>query len=131
MHGGRWASGSHIQRWELRRFGVVRVVGKSRDVFLDFDDRRVPRLYPVWRLCRLVGVTPVFVETFRTRKGWHLWIRLRESLTNAERVAFQACAGSDVRREELNLMRVVAIRRRDPGPYWRQRWNLLFDHKLK
>jgi hypothetical protein len=107
------------------------VVGKSRDVFLDFDDRRVPRLYPVWRLCRLVGVTPVFVETFRTRKGWHLWIRLRESLTNAERVAFQACAGSDVRREELNLMRVVAIRRRDPGPYWRQRWNLLFDHKLK
>lgn len=130
MHGGRWASGSRSQAWELRRFGVVRVTGGPHDVFLDFDLRRVPRLYPVWRLCRLVGVRPVWIETFRTRKGWHVWIRLRERLTAGERVAFQACAGSDVRREELNLMRVVSIRRRDPGPFWRERWNILFERKL-
>ena len=125
------ADGSNLQRWELQRFGVVRQIGGSHDVFLDFDTRRVPRLYPLWRLARLVGVCPVFIETFRTRKGWHVWIRLRETLTNAERVAFQACAGSDPRREELNLMRVIAIRRHDPGPFWRQRWNLLFERKIR
>jgi len=129
--GPRWRSGSDSREWKLYRFGVVRVVGGKRDIFLDFDHHRIPRLYPLWRLCRLVGVVPVFIESFRTRKGWHVWIKLRESLTNAERVAFQACAGSDVRREELNLMRVVAIRRSDPGSFWRNRWNLLFTFKLR
>ena len=128
--GERLASGSRLQEWTLQRFGVVRQTGGPHDVFLDFDSRGVPRLYPLWRLCRLVGVVPIWIETFRTRKGWHVWIRLREKLTNAERVAFQACAGSDPRREELNLMRVVSIRRRDPGPFWRNRWNILFHHKL-
>jgi len=119
------------QAWEVRRIGVIRTVGGPHDVFLDFDlGAVVPRLHPIWRLCRLVGLRPVWIESFRTRKGWHVWIRLRERLTPAERVAFQACAGSDPRREELNLMRVVAIRRNDPGPYWRERWNLLFERKL-
>lgn len=97
---------------------------------MDFDRVRVPQLRPLWILCRKVAVTPVYIESYRTRKGWHVWIRIRESLTAAERVAFQACAGSDPRREELNLMRVLAIRRHRIGRPWSERWNLLFATKL-
>jgi len=49
----------------------------------------------------------------------------------AELVAFQACCGSDQRRETLNLMRVLAIRKTPiTSPFWRDRWNLLFSEKL-
>jgi hypothetical protein len=117
-------------RWSFQRFGVVRVVGGPRDVLLDFDRPAAPRLFPIWSVCRLVGVRPACVEYFRTRKGWHLWIRLQRPLEPAERVALQAVLGSDPRRETLNLMRVLAIRRNNIRGHWRTRWNLLFSTKL-
>jgi len=50
----------------------------------------------------------------------------------AEQVAAQAILGSDKKREELNLMRVLAIRRNPKLDRWtRERWNLLFDYKIK
>ncbi len=81
-------------------------------------------------MLRKLGLRPAFIEYFRTRKGWHVWIRLRRGLDRGERVALQALLGSDPRREELNLMRVIGIRRNGIRGEWSERWNLLFRHKL-
>ena len=58
-------------------------------------------------------------------------IRLTRALAPAETVAVQALLGSDSRREALNLMRAMSVSRRDPGAFWRRRWNLLFSYKLQ
>jgi hypothetical protein len=98
---------------------------------LDYDFRRVPRVRPLWAVCRIVGVRPLTIRTDRTRRGWHVLIVLAERLCPAEIVALQAIMGSDDRREALNLMRVIAIRKRPPAPFWRDRWNILFERKLQ
>jgi hypothetical protein len=105
-----------------------------RFLYLDFDfrrpDRRSPRLRPIFTVLRIVGVRPdrqrgILLE--RTRRGWHVIIKLREKLKPAETVALQACMGSDGRREALNLMRARCHR---VTPYWGRRWNILFSGKL-
>jgi len=91
----------------------------------------MPRLRPLWALCRIVGVRPRNLRIDRTRHGWHVVLTLNVRLSRGELVAFQACAGSDLRREALNLMRVIAIRRTRIRGFWSHRWNLLFTEKLK
>lgn len=98
---------------------------------LDFDFRRVPRVRPIWSVFRVVGLRPAWIRTDRTRRGWHVVIGLRENLQPAETVALQAILGSDDRREGLNLMRVIAIRKNPPPAFWKNRWNLLFSSKLQ
>lgn len=68
----------------------------------------------------------------RTRRGWHVVIRLREKLLPSEIVALQSILGSDGRREALNFMRAFAMRQKCNGVtgYWRKRWNILFAGKL-
>lgn len=129
-HGARSASGSHTPAWRLSRFGVVRVIGGPKDLLLDFDRAALPRLRPIWLVLRKVGIRPVFIESYRTRKGWHLWIRLERGIGAGSRVALQSILGSDPRREELNAMRVIAIERNHIRGHWRERWNLLFGGKL-
>jgi hypothetical protein len=90
----------------------------------------VPRLRPIWLVLRKLDLRPRWIETFRTRKGWHVWIKLTRAISRGARVALQAVLGSDPRREELNLMRVIAIERHDIRGTWAERWNLLFAHKL-
>lgn len=97
---------------------------------LDLDRPRVPRFASIYAICRIVGITPRVIRTDRTRRGWHVLIWIRESLTPAETIALQILFGSDNRREALNLMRAIAIRQHDPGPFWRDRWNLLYESKL-
>lgn len=80
---------------------------------------------------RTIGLRPIWLRTDRTRRGWHIVIRLTRALLPAECVALQALLGSDDRRECMNLLRVMSIARRDPGPFWRHRWNLLFSYKLQ
>jgi hypothetical protein len=84
----------------------------------------------MFAVLRTIGLRPVWVRTDRTRRGWHVRIRLTRRLLPAETVALQALLGSDDRRECLNLMRVMSLARQDPGPYFRRRWNLLFKEKL-
>lgn len=111
---------------------------KSNMVYLDFDfprpDRRSPSLRPIFTVLRMVGLRPSrqTIALERTRHGWHVIIQLSERLKPAEIVALQACLGSDRRREALNLMRALALRKRCNGvtPYWRKRWNILFGGKL-
>jgi hypothetical protein len=98
---------------------------------LDYDRRRVPRVGPIYAVCRIAGLRPVWIETRRTRRGWHVRVYFRDALTPAELVAFQAACGSDPRREALNLMRVLAMRRRENvGEFWSARWNLLYEKKI-
>jgi hypothetical protein len=80
---------------------------------------------------RTIGLRPQWLRTDRTRRGWHVIIKLTRSLLPAETVAVQALLGSDSRRESLNLMRAISVQRRDPGAFWRRRWNLLFTYKLQ
>lgn len=97
----------------------------------DYDFRRVPRLRPMFAVLRTIGLRPAWVRTDRTRRGWHVIIKLTRALLPAETVAVQTLLGSDSRRESLNLMRAMSVARTNPGKFWRGRWNLLFSYKLR
>lgn len=120
-------------------------------VFLDYDFRRTPRLAQLFAACHIAGLKVVSIMDRRTKKGWHRVIRLRQRLSPAETVALQAILGSDRRRENLNLMRVLSLRdtvlqqsrvrptharahllRSVPRKANIQlNWNILFHHKLE
>lgn len=74
----------------------------------------------------MLGVSPLFIRHDRTRRGWHVVIRWNRKFEPAERVALQAVLGSDVKRETLNLMRVIGGRHRG-----NKRWNILYSHKIR
>lgn len=113
------------------RVGKVDHYADSRTAFIDIDRRTAPQLRPFYAVCRIVHVRPLWICYRRTTHGWHVIIRLRDRLERAELVAFQACCGSDPRREALNLMRVLGIRRNEiTDPFWLKRWNILYAGKL-
>lgn len=117
--------------FDFHRIGRIAHDVDLHCAYLDMDRRAIPRLRPLWAVCRIVGLRPMWIETRRTRHGWHVRIKLHDRLEPAELVAFQACCGSDSRREALNLMRVLAIRRNQiTDPFWLKRWNLLYADKL-
>jgi hypothetical protein len=132
---GKHGSGLHPylgqDSWTLTRFGHVPETYDAKWVLCDYDFRRVPRVRPMFAVLRTIGLRPVLLRTDRTRRGWHVLIKLSRALQPAETVAVQALLGSDSRRESLNLMRAMSVVRRDPGPFWRRRWNLLFSSKLR
>ena len=115
----------------MRRWGRVEELANPRHLLLDYDRAKTPSLRDVYRVARIAGFGVEWVRHDRTRRGWHVVIRTDRKLLPAEQVALQAILGSDPRRELLNIMRVIAIRRRDPGVEWRGRWNILFSGKLK
>ena len=108
---------------------------KRNLAYLDFDFKRPaqesPRINPLFVVSRLVGVIPESFCYERTRRGWHIIIHLRENLAPAELVALQACLGSDRRREALNLMRVLGMKRYGVTDFWKRRWNILYSEKLR
>lgn len=75
----------------------------------------------------MLHINPTWIRHDRTKRGWHVSVRLSKSLSPAEIVALQAVLGSDPRRESLNLMRVI-FQRWERAP---QRWNLLYREKLR
>jgi len=117
--------------WTLSRFGRVDDTARPSLLLCDYDFRRVPRMRPMMAVLRTIGLRPIWLRTDRTRRGWHVIIKLTRALQPAETVAVQALLGSDSRRESLNLMRAMSVTRRDPGRFWRGRWNLLFSSKLQ
>lgn len=117
--------------FQFGRIGKLEHATNLRVAYLDYDRRAIPRLRPIWAVCRIIGVRPLWVESKRTRHGWHVRVCFRNRFTAAELVAFQACCGSDPRREALNLMRVFNMRRSGVrSKFWIDRWNLLFSGKL-
>lgn len=100
-------------------------------VYIDVDRAACPRVVDLYAIFRVIHVRPVWICFRRTRRGWHAIVRLRDRLQSAEIIALQACCGSDPRRETLNLMRVLSIRRAPiRNRFWRRRWNLLYQGKL-
>lgn len=85
----------------------------------------------MFTVARLVGVKPEWFCYERTKRGWHVLIKLQQALRHAEMVALQACLGSDRRREALNLMRVLGMRCYGVTPFWARRWNILYGGKLR
>jgi hypothetical protein len=85
----------------------------------------------MWVTSRIIGLRVNFIRYDRTRRGWHIVIRLERrkrkngGFTPLEKVALQAVFGSDARREALNLMRVINGNGKD------KRWNILYSRKLK
>jgi hypothetical protein len=120
-----------FERLTFAKIGKVKHATDLRCAYLDFDSVGIPLLRPIFAVCRIVGVRPLWIESRRTARGWHLRIRFHNRFEPAELVAFQAACGSDPRRESLNLMRVLNIRRHGAAPFWRKRWNLLYSEKLK
>jgi len=97
---------------------------------LDFDRRRTPRLRYLFVGLRLLGLHVRWMRDDRTVKGWHRTICLEESLSPSELVALQAVLGSDPRRENLNLMRVLRTRHNGFTRFQERRWNILYSRKL-
>lgn len=110
--------------------GLLSSAVNPRELLCDFDFARGPSLRPIWVTLRICDLRPTFIEYRRTGRGWHVVIGLREDLQPAEQVALQSILGSDRRREGLNMMRVLCIRRVGASSFWRARWNILFRGKL-
>lgn len=139
-------SGGYFQNSKLR-CGVVAETRKANRALLDYDTRthghcgrirhasrrhrvRLPRLAALLETLRIVGVAPRAIGYQRSRHGWHVTIDLRNRLLPAEQVALQCLLGSDVRRERLNLMRVIGLRTIGAPATWKNRWNLFYSRKL-
>jgi len=116
---------------EFKRWGRVQSDHLWRPglVYIDWDHRRTPPMRPVWTGLRICGLRPRWIQHRRTQHGWHVIISLTRRLPAAETVALQAILGSDRRRENLNLMRVLALPKH--SRFFQQRWNLLFLEKAK
>jgi hypothetical protein len=114
------------------RVGVVDRKVEPNMLMLDFDNWRLPRgiQHRLYKALRLQGLHLVNTCYIRTRKGWHIEIRLHEKLEPLETVALQSIMGSDCFRESLNLLRVRAIRKHGSDDFWKKRWNLLYSGKL-
>lgn len=111
--------------------GMMKETTTTNRALLDYNTRAAPRLAWMWAVCRIVGLRARWIRTDRTRRGWHVVIEFSERFTNGELVALQAILESDKRREALNLMRVIAIRKYPHMPhYWKTRWNILYAEKL-
>lgn len=117
---------------------MVKRTTNSTMLYMDYDSpdgrfklaRNGPTLVMLWTVLRALALRPLWIEHDRTARGWHVIIALPEPVTPAEQVAIQAVMGSDRRRELLNVMRVLSIRRKGAPRFWRARWNLLFSRKL-
>ncbi len=70
------------------------------------------------------GLKAKWTRYDRTKRGWHVLIRINRWLEPKETVALQAILGSDPAREVYNLIRAMT------GKMEGGRWNFLFERKL-
>lgn len=126
-------SPSNVRRFfssrEKVRFGcpgVVRYYGSPRTLLLDFDHIWPVTFIMISAVFRHLNLNSECIEYHRTRRGWHVAIRLKgDGLKPAEICALQVLLGSDPRRETFNLSRVLSGKAEK-----NHRWNLLFDYKV-
>lgn len=92
---------------------------------IDLDQRRRPDVRPICRILSALTLTPFSLEVRRSSHHWHVvvWVP-NAKLARADVVAVQLLCGSDPHRELYNLYRALAP---DAPPYWRERWNVLFQ----
>lgn len=127
--GGRFTTGD----FRLERWGRLEKTGQSdaKNLYLDFDFTRAPKVRPILAVLRITDIRASWIEYIRTRRGWHITVRVRDELEPSYTVALQALMGSDNRRECLNLRRVRGMAHKRASKFWKKRWNILFSGKLK
>lgn len=86
---------------------------------------------PIAAAIHQLGLKVSALRYDRTRKGWHVIVFLKEALEPAETVLCQFSCGSDSRRETLNSMRVLGMRKHGASKFWRDRFNILYSEKLR
>jgi hypothetical protein len=126
--------GGHFNKGELSlgKWGIVEEKSEYNKILLDFDTgRRTPMLSGVYVTLRALQLRAIWIRCDRTKKGWHVTIKINHRLECAEIVAIQAICRSDFKRETLNLMRVIAMRKYGASKFWKKRWNILYSGKLK
>lgn len=115
------------------KFGVIDAVSDIPEgyaLFVDYDtDHDTKSFCDISAIARIVDIKPSSVCYKRTRRGWHVIIRLTEKLEPIELVCLQAIYESDPMREALNYMRVKNMHKADA--FWRQRWNILYQRKIE
>ena len=130
--------------FKLGNVGVRNDSYKNRNrsyILLDVDCRkrgrnynsRCPLRYPdiaskIRALRQAIRVSSIIYSP--TRKGWHIIIETTRRLSAIETIALQACLGSDVKRELMNLQRYFGFKGKKIPHFWKDRWNLLFARKL-
>jgi hypothetical protein len=110
-------------------WGIVEEFHAANKIMCDFDTAEIPSP-AVNSLIHTLGLTICWQRWDRTRRGWHLVLKVRERLSDGEIIAAQAILGSDRNRERLNLARAISIRLH-PSAFWRPRINVLFSSKIK
>jgi hypothetical protein len=99
--------------------------GSSPFIKLDYDGELPDDLdYRIAWTCRTVGLAVRYVRCDRTRRGWHVTVRVSRRVDPISLVALQAILGSHAEREAFNLMRVRNLR--NVKPFWRRRWNVFY-----
>lgn len=88
------------------------------------------KLGPIFSALHICGLRAVWIRCDRTRKGWHIVVRLSERLAPAETIALELVCGSDRRRANLDLMRLLEMRKHATEKFWRRRWHILYSEKL-
>lgn len=125
-----WEPAHNLKRaGRFSRWGKIKEFNAPDKILCDFDTPDVPRP-AIFSLCRTIGVCVEFVRFDRTRRGWHCVIKLRQKLTNAERIAASAILGSDPARARLDLCRAISIRLY-PSKFWEKRISVLFERKVR
>jgi len=92
--------------------------------------RRVPRLAPIFVTLRAIGCRADWTCYTRTKHGWHVAFNCVPHITGTETIALQAILDSDRKRETLNLMRAINVRKYGASKFWRKRTNILYEGKL-
>lgn len=121
--------GKHNRPGRFRVWGVIEELHEPDKIMCDFDSK-VPPTPPLHSLAHTLGLCVLWHRWDRTRRGWHLVIKIMQKLTPAETIACQAILGSDRARERLNLARAISIRLH-PSKFWEKRINILYSRKIK
>jgi hypothetical protein len=95
--------------------GMDLVLPAEDQLFIDLDDIRGLEImqHQLEVLAKNGFAFVIDKQTVSKRGRRHAYIRTDLVITPTERIAFQACLGSDLSRELLSLLRIIAARR--PG----------------
>jgi hypothetical protein len=101
-------------------------MSSTRFVKLDIDSRVIPATVPerITFALDMLALRAEYVRYDRTRRGWHVTVKLSRAISPLRVVALQAICGSDPHREIFNLARVSNLR--NVPERWRSQWNVFF-----
>ena len=100
---------------------------RTRLILCDYDGPLPSKLVSwITQCCRLWQWPLRGIRYDRTRRGWHVLVKVGVRPPLAHVIAAQAIFGSDVKREMLGLMREEAMRRGDVPRSMERFANVLF-----